>query len=343
MAKASERDRYKYGICTNRDKDGKPCPKCESKEVQKIRMGQDFVCEECKETMRQVPPPKPPTPWGKIIGIIVAALIILGGGAVFIFSEKGIKIESIVLDKENLVLHINETYTLKATISPTEAKKENLRWSSKDNAVATVENGVVKAVGLGEAIISLIDIEDNIEALCMVKVTKIDSIILDSENLVMHIDETYTLKATIFPTEAKKENLKWSSKNTTVATVENGIVKAVGLGEATISLKDTEGNVEALCMVKVTKVTKVTEGTEGTGGNGGNVGTIDYSYGKYTGDVKDGKPHGNGTIEYTKSHKIINDKDYVASPGDKVTGSFRDGRINVATWYQRDGKSLVIK
>ena len=38
MARPSERDRYKYGICTNRDKNGEgtPCPKCESKEVQKV-------------------------------------------------------------------------------------------------------------------------------------------------------------------------------------------------------------------------------------------------------------------------------------------------------------------
>ena len=59
MARPSERDRYKYGICTNRDKNGEgtPCPKCESKEVQKVRAGQDFVCEECKEPLRMVPPP----------------------------------------------------------------------------------------------------------------------------------------------------------------------------------------------------------------------------------------------------------------------------------------------
>jgi ribosomal protein L37AE/L43A len=88
MARAAERDRYKYGVCTNRDKDGKPCPKCESKEVQKIRMGQDFVCEECKESMRQVPPPKQSAPLGKIIGIVVAVVIILGGAASYFFIFK---------------------------------------------------------------------------------------------------------------------------------------------------------------------------------------------------------------------------------------------------------------
>lgn len=80
MARPSERDRYKYGICTNRDKNGEgtPCPKCESKEVQKVRGGQDFVCEECKEPLRMVPPPKE-GPNMKMIGGIIAAVVVLGG------------------------------------------------------------------------------------------------------------------------------------------------------------------------------------------------------------------------------------------------------------------------
>lgn len=50
MARPSERDRYKYGICTNRDKNGEgtPCPKCESKEVQKVRAGQASYAKSVK-------------------------------------------------------------------------------------------------------------------------------------------------------------------------------------------------------------------------------------------------------------------------------------------------------
>jgi hypothetical protein len=87
MAKANERDRFKYGVCTNRDKEGKPCPKNESKEIQKIRIGQDFVCEECKEPLRQVPPPKAKTPMGMIIGIIIGAIVIIGVVIVLLMSK----------------------------------------------------------------------------------------------------------------------------------------------------------------------------------------------------------------------------------------------------------------
>ena len=132
MAKANERDRYKYGVCTNRDKEGKPCPKCESKEVQKTRMGQDFVCEECKEPLRQVPPPKQSTPPGKLIGIIVAAIIILGGGGVaayFLLHKASPKVEKVELNDFSKKPVVENNDTLKVTNIPVNPK-ENVTDSS---------------------------------------------------------------------------------------------------------------------------------------------------------------------------------------------------------------------
>lgn len=73
-------------------------------------------------------------------------------------------------------------------------------------------------------------------------------------------------------------------------------------------------------------------------------GSVNLGYGKYVGDLKDGKPHGHGTITYTKSHQIISSKDFVANPGDKFEGEFRDGRISggIGYWYH-DGDITAIK
>ena len=80
------RDRYMYGICTNRDNgDGKPCPKCAEKTIQQIRAGKDFVCEECGENLTKVAPPRT-TNWALIGGIAAAVIVLGGGGAYFAFS-----------------------------------------------------------------------------------------------------------------------------------------------------------------------------------------------------------------------------------------------------------------
>ena len=142
MVKASERDRYKYGVCTNHDREGKPCPKCESKEVQKIRMGQDFVCEECKESLRQVPPPKQSTSPKMIAGIIIGILLILGcgTGAFFFFNGKGksdrTEVKTVV---DKTVDNIDTSKTLSV---PVATKSEN---SEKQKSPITASNAVIKS------------------------------------------------------------------------------------------------------------------------------------------------------------------------------------------------------
>ena len=65
-------------------------------------------------------------------------------------------------------------------------------------------------------------------------------------------------------------------------------------------------------------------------------GTVRLPYGTYTGDLKNGKPHGHGTIVYSTTHQIISSKsEYVAHKGDKFEGDFRDGMVmgGIGYWY----------
>lgn len=190
MARASERDRYKYGICTNRDKggEGAPCPKCESKEVQKVRGGQDFVCDECKEPLRMVPPPKE-GPNMKMIGGIIAAVVVLGGAGIGIALSGGDKTEEQQVDDttggieqvdgvtdddgmeveevnvtdmtfmetaQDMKLTKSETKQLNIDCNPGNAN-ETVTWKSGNEAVATVSpNGIVTAVAAGKATITAV-------------------------------------------------------------------------------------------------------------------------------------------------------------------------------------------
>lgn len=191
MARSSERDRYKYGICTNRDKNGEgtACPKCENKEVQAIRAGQDFVCEECKEPLRMVPPPKS-GPNMKLIGGIVAAVVVLGGAGtgyyMFIGGEKSAKpidvvqpVDTTIVDQpveedtmkveeinmtdmtfmetaQDMKLNKDETKQLNIDCNPDNAN-EAVTWKSGNEAVATVSpDGIVTAVAAGKATVTAV-------------------------------------------------------------------------------------------------------------------------------------------------------------------------------------------
>lgn len=72
-------------------------------------------------------------------------------------------------------------------------------------------------------------------------------------------------------------------------------------------------------------------------------GTVNLGYGTYTGDLKNGKPHGYGKITYKTSRKIVSSKDFVANPGDTFEGEFRDGKISGLGYWKHDGNETAVK
>ena len=76
-----------------------------------------------------------------------------------------------------------------------------------------------------------------------------DSVTLNRESLELKVDETFTLTALIAPSDATETEIIWNSDNTSVATVADGIVTAVGVGTANITA--TAGGVTAVCEIGV--------------------------------------------------------------------------------------------
>lgn len=75
-----------------------------------------------------------------------------------------------------------------------------------------------------------------------------------------------------------------------------------------------------------------------------NHGSVNLGYATYYGDLKNGKPHGQGTLTFKTSHKIVSSKDYIASPGDRFEGEFRDGMISsIGGYWYHDGNTTYVK
>ena len=66
-------------------------------------------------------------------------------------------------------------------------------------------------------------------------------------------------------------------------------------------------------------------------------------YGKYEGAMKNGQPHGNGTIYYTTRHQVVPSKDIYAESGDYVTGLFRDGKLMQGQLHRKDGNQEFVQ
>lgn len=157
---------------------------------------------------------------------------------------------SISLNKSTENLPIGQTDNLIATTTPA---GEQITWTSSDSSIATVDsNGKVTGVKEGTCTITAAS-ADGLTATCSVTVSKGqsgESISLNKSASNLTIGNSDTLVATTTPSAV---NVKWSSSNTSVATVDqNGKVTAIGAGTATITAVTTDGsNLSASCIVTV--------------------------------------------------------------------------------------------
>ena len=88
-----------------------------------------------------------------------------------------IHVTSVTLDKTEITLHVEETTTLTATILPEAAMDKSVTWSSSNDEVATVSEGVVTAVAEGTATITVTTTDGGLTATCAVTVKLTDGVL----------------------------------------------------------------------------------------------------------------------------------------------------------------------
>lgn len=178
---------------------------------------------------------------------------------------------------ETLSLELNgeATKALGAKMTPEDATDVKLAYLSSDESVATVdESGNVTAVGVGECTITttivadttataedagvdseMLVVPENAKAETKVTVGKaIESITLDSNEGVLTVGNTHTIKATVFPEDATDKAVTWKSSDESIATVDaEGNVTAKDTGNVTIMAVNSDGDVSSTYELTVNK------------------------------------------------------------------------------------------
>ena len=175
-------------------------------------------------------------------------------------SDNGFKFEAlnapamgITLSKEKIEIAKDKSIRLTASLTPVDTSDE-LTWTSSNEEVATVEDGVVKAVGLGE--VEIVAMAGSVTKSCPVKVYQgVNNITLDVTSHTMTIGDFLQLTATIYPKDAEYKDVIWSSNNEDVAVVDQkGLVQAKAYGKVKITATSKDGGLEAVCNVTVEPV-----------------------------------------------------------------------------------------
>ncbi len=162
-------------------------------------------------------------------------------------------------------LVVGESATLTATVSPANASNKEVSFATDNADVATVDaNGKITAVGAGVATITVTTKDGSKTATCKVTVTEatvsVSGVSFDKSTMNLNVGDTAKITATVRPENATNKELKWTSTNPFVATIDtDGNVIAAGEGVTTITAKTADGSYTANCVVTVSAVSTVVD------------------------------------------------------------------------------------
>ena len=169
---------------------------------------------------------------------------------------------SVKTNPASVTLGKGETYTISEnTNSGSYANAANLKWSTSNSSVATVTKGsankaTIKATGIGTAYIR-ITLYNGKTAQCKVTVKNApSSVSLNKTSITLNKGASYTIsESTNSGSYANAANLKWTSSNSSVATVtkssgNKAVIKAKAKGTSYIKITLYNGKT-AQCKVTV--------------------------------------------------------------------------------------------
>ena len=168
------------------------------------------------------------------------------------FVERAAAPAEVRLSRSSLALSVGEAYTLKSTVLPNDAKNKTCKWYTSRSSVAAVSStGRVTAKAVGTAVITAKTVNGK-KATCKVTVSPAPTgVKISPTALTLGKGESYTLKGTVLPNDAKNKTCKWYTSRSSVAAVSStGRVTAKAVGTAVITAKTVNGK-KATCKVTV--------------------------------------------------------------------------------------------
>ncbi len=173
--------------------------------------------------------------------VLVLALVLIGVIAVksMFFPDE------VTFSEKEHTMYVGDILVMPAKITP-EVKNSELVYKSSDLTVATVtQNGVISAVGVGEAEITAEHSFSGKTATVLIKVTEsILRIELESTKETVIEGEEISMKYELVSSGFVKVNMVYFSSDERVCTVNSdGIITAHDAGEAIVTVKDTESGI----------------------------------------------------------------------------------------------------
>lgn len=167
--------------------------------------------------------------------------------------ESTVSPSGVTLNKTVLTLKKGMNEKLIATVAPENVSNSKVIWTSSDNSVVSILDGVCTAVNGGTATVTVTTEDGKFSASCAITVTiSVTSITFSNDEIRIERGNQTNLVVKVLPEDATNKSLTWKTSDESIATVdESGKITAINKGIAKITVTNEDGTVVGSCNVAV--------------------------------------------------------------------------------------------
>lgn len=191
-----------------------------------------------------------------ILLIPIAMIFIVNFSVNIITQSIDISVQEISLNKDVLVVNLNDSVSLEATIYPSGATNKEVTWSSSNEEVAVVdEHGRITLKGFGGCYITVTSLDSAKQSSCYLYVTDttIHQIVPYSSSNKVNVGEKLKIDALTIPAEAETVPFSYEivSGNEYATIDQDGMLLGVKPGSVSVRVYNSNLDVEGFISISV--------------------------------------------------------------------------------------------
>ncbi|MBU3181837.1 Ig-like domain-containing protein [Clostridium psychrophilum] len=175
-----------------------------------------------------------------------------------VFASTLVRVSNVSINKTTDTLNVGQTDTIRATFTPANATNRGVKWTSSNTTIATIDIwGKVTPLKAGIVTITGTTVDKGLKISCKVTVNPIPvvSVSINKTTDTLNVGQTDTIRATFTPANATNRGVKWTSSNTTIATIDIwGKVTPLKAGIVTITGTTVDKGLKISCKVTVNPI-----------------------------------------------------------------------------------------
>jgi len=163
------------------------------------------------------------------------------------------KATGVKMSYKELTMNRGEYFDMEVTVTPVNSTEASLIWESLSPSVATVSStGRITARAAGSAVIA-VRTQNGVTSYCTVTVIEpVISLELDPTELTLDVGEIFQIDPVFKPVEPSIKEVKWTSYNEDVATVNAlGEVEGISRGSTIVTCETVDGGFRAFCLIQI--------------------------------------------------------------------------------------------